>query len=170
MINDWAQIIVNGLKESGISFLSGVPDSSLSKVINLLKEDDYFTVVPATREEEAIGIASGAYVSGVRAAVYMQSSGVGNSINALASLCLPARIPIPMLINLRGEVGEFNISQVFMGRSTPRIFDEFNIATYIIDSDYKLEEKIIGALKLCYASHQPLAMCLTPLLHGGKNA
>ena len=72
----------------------------------MLEADDYFTVVPATREEEAIGIAAGAYVSGVRSAVYMQSSGVGNSINALASLCLPARIPIPMLINLRGEVGE----------------------------------------------------------------
>ena len=57
-----------------------------------------------------------------------------------------------------------------MGRSTPRIFDELNIATYILDSDYKLQEKAIGALKLCYASHQPLAMCLTPLLHGGKNA
>ena len=74
MTNDWAQIIVNTLKESEISFLSGVPDSSLSKVINLLHNDDYFTVVPATREEEAIGIAAGAYVSGVRSAVYMQSS------------------------------------------------------------------------------------------------
>jgi sulfopyruvate decarboxylase subunit alpha len=169
-MNDWANTIVEGLKEAGISFVTGVPDSSLSKVINLLERDDYFTVVPASREEEAIGIAAGAYVSGVRSAVYMQSSGVGNSINAIASLCLPARIPIPMLINLRGEVGEFNISQVFMGRSTPRIFEEFNIPTYIIDSDVKLHEKVIGALELCYASHQPLAMCLTPLLHGGKNA
>ena len=100
MMNDWANTIVNALKESEISFISGVPDSSLIKIINLLEADDYFTVVPATREEEAIGIAAGAYVSGVRSAVYMQSSGVGNSINALASLCLPARIPIPMLINL----------------------------------------------------------------------
>ena len=45
MTNDWAQIIVNTLKESEISFLSGVPDSSLSKVINLLESDDYFTIV-----------------------------------------------------------------------------------------------------------------------------
>ena len=85
-MNDWANTIVNGLKEAEISFVSGVPDSALSKVINLLERDDYFTVVPASREEEAIGIAVGAYVSGVRSAVYMQSSGVGNSINAIASL------------------------------------------------------------------------------------
>ena len=110
------------------------------------------------------------YVSGTKSAVYMQSSGVGNSVNALASLCIPARIPIPMIINLRGDIGEFNIAQVLMGKVTPQIFDNLNIPTYILDSDVSLEDKVTGALKLCYASHQPLAICLTPLLHGGKSS
>ena len=83
-----------------------------------MEEDEFFHVVSATREEEAIGIASGGYVTGRKSAVFMQSSGFGNCINALASLCIPCRIPIPMFINLRGEVGEFNIAQVSMGRAT----------------------------------------------------
>ena len=169
-MSDWAQTIADSLKESEISLITGVTDSSLSILINLLREDSYFSVIPASREEEAIGIAVGSYVSGTKSAVYMQSSGVGNSVNALASLCIPARIPIPMIINLRGDIGEFNIAQVLMGKATPQIFDNLNIPTHILDSDVSLADKITGSLKLCYASHQPLAICLTPLLHGGKSS
>ena len=168
-MSNWAQTIADSLKKSEISLITGVTDSSLSILINLLREDPYFSLIPASREEEAIGIAAGSYVSGRRSAVYMQSSGVGNSINALASLCIPARIPIPMIINLRGDLGEFNIAQVLMGRATPQIFDNLNIPTYVLESDVSLEDKVNGALKLCYASHQPLAICLTPLLHVGKS-
>lgn len=168
-MSNWAQTIANSLKKSEISLITGVTDSSLSILINLLREDAYFSVIPASREEEAIGIAVGSYVSGRRSAVYMQSSGVGNSINALASLCIPARIPIPMILNLRGDLGEFNIAQVLMGRATPQIFDNLNIPTYVLESDVSLDDKVTGALQLCYSSHQPLAICLTPLLHGGKS-
>ena len=127
-------------------------------------------MVAATREEEALGVAAGAYAVGRNAAVFMQSSGLGNCIASLASLCIPCRIPIPMFINLRGEVGEFNIAQVPMGRASRPILDVLGLIHYTLDSDYKLDQKVKGALKLCYASRQPLALCLTPLLHGGKLA
>ena len=167
---DWADTVVQGLKEHQVSLVSFVPDVSIDKVTRLMEEDPYFRVVAATREEEAIGVAAGAYAVGRNAAVFMQSSGLGNCINALASLCIPCRIPIPMFINLRGEVGEFNIGQVPMGRATRPILDVLGLIYYTLDSDYKLDQKIKGALKLCYASRQPLALCLTPLLHGGKLA
>ena len=136
----------------------------------LLQDDPYFHVVSATREEEAIGIASGAYATGRNAAVFMQSSGFGNCVNALASLCIPCRIPVPMFINMRGEIGEFNIAQVAMGRATRPILDVLGLTHHTLDSDDRLLQKVSGALKLCYASRQPLAMCLTPMLHGGKIA
>ena len=167
---DWADTVVQGLKEHRVSLISFVPDVSIDKVTRLMEEDPYFRAVAATREEEAIGVAAGAYAVGRNAAVFMQSSGFGNCINALASLCIPCRIPIPMFINLRGEVGEFNIGQVPMGRATRPILDVLGLIYYTLDSDYKLDQKIKGALKLCYASRQPLALCLTPLLHGGKLA
>ena len=100
---NWAETIVNSLKDSGVSLIAYVPDISIHQVTRLMEEDDYFHVVSATREEEAIGIATGAYATGRNAAVFMQSSGFGNCVNALASLCLPARVPLPMFINLRGE-------------------------------------------------------------------
>jgi len=169
-MQEWVKIIIDSLKEHDISFISYVPDISIDKVTKEIESDPYFTVVPATREEECIGIASGSYVSGVNSAIFMQSSGFGNCINALTSLNLPARIPIPMFINLRGEIGEFNIAQVTMGRSTRPILDVINIPHVTLDNDINLHKKVSGNITLCYASKIPLAICLSPLLHGGKIA
>jgi len=165
----WAQTIVDSLKEHQISLVAYVPDSSIHQVTRIVDQDEYFHLVSATREEEALGIAAGAYATGRNAAVFMQSSGFGNSINAVAGLAIPSRIPIPIFINLRGEHGEFNIAQVTMGRSTRPILDVLGIPHYTFDNEDRLKEKINGALKLCYASREPLALCMTPLLHGGKS-
>ncbi|PZC50012.1 MAG: Sulfopyruvate decarboxylase, TPP-binding subunit (coenzyme M biosynthesis) [Chloroflexi bacterium] len=166
----WAEDMVGCLKESDVSLIAFVPDISIAQVTQLLQEDPYFHVVSATREEEAIGIAAGAYAVGRNAAVFMQSSGFGNSINAINSLCIPCRIPIPLFINLRGELNEFNIAQVPMGRSTRPILDVLGITNYTLDDPRKMPALVSGALKLCYASREPLALCMTPLLHEGKLA
>ena len=167
---NWAETIVDALKENEVSLIVYVPDISINQVTSLMQEDPFFHVVSATREEEAIGIAAGAYATGRNAAVFMQSSGFGNIVNALTSLCIPARIPIPMFINLRGEVGEFNIAQVAMGRAVRPILDVLGLPYYTLDSDDKLMRLVAGAIKLCYSSRQPLALCMTPMLHGGKIA
>ena len=166
----WAETILMALKESETSLVVYVPDISIHQVTKLIDDDDYFHLVSATREEEAIGIASGAYAVGRNSAVFMQSSGFGNCLNALASLCIPCRIPIPMFINMRGEIGEFNIAQVAMGRATRPVLDTLGIPYYTLDSDDRLMQRVSGALTLCHASRQPLALCLTPMLHGGKLA
>ena len=101
----WAETIVQSLKDWDTSLIAYVPDISIDQVTSLIDADPYFHLVSATREEEAIGIAVGSYAVGKNAAVFMQSSGFGNSINALASLCIPARTPIPLFINLRGGAG-----------------------------------------------------------------
>ncbi|MCH8087607.1 MAG: decarboxylase [Chloroflexi bacterium] len=166
----WAETIVEALKGNQVSLIAFVPDVSIDVVTRLMEEDPFFHVVAATREEEAIGIAAGAYAAGRNAAVFMQSSGFGNCINAIASLCIPCRIPIPLFINLRGELGEFNIAQVPMGRATRPVLDVLGLPYYTLTMDENLDKVVRGALKLCYSSREPLALCLTPLLHGGKLA
>ena len=166
----WAECIVDCLKGGDVSLIAYVPDISIDQVRKLLEADPFFHVVPATREEEAIGIAAGAYAVGRNAAVFMQSSGFGNCVNAIASLCIPYRIPIPLFINLRGEPGEFNIAQVAMGRATRPILDVLGLIHHTLTTDRDMDRIVTGALQLCYASRQPLAVCLTPLLHGGKLA
>ena len=167
---NWAEHIVKALKDWDTSLIAYVPDISIDKVTRLIDEDPFFRLVSATREEEAIGIAVGSYAAGRNAAVFMQSSGFGNSINALASLCIPARTPIPMFINLRGGLGEFNIAQVPMGRAVRPIMDQLGLIHITLEDDRDLDKKLNGAMKLCHANRQPVAVCLTQMLHGGKLA
>ena len=167
---NWAETIVQSLKNWDTSLIAYVPDISIHQVTSLIDADPFFHLVSATREEEAIGIAVGAYAVGRNSAVFMQSSGFGNSVNAIASLCIPARTPIPLFINLRGGSGEFNVAQVSMGRSTRPILDLVGLVHFTLEDEYKMDRIVDGALKLCHANRQPVAICLTQLLHGGKLA
>ena len=166
----WNDIIVDSLKKWDTSLVAYVPDISIDRVTTLIDEDPYFHLVSATREEEAVGVAVGAYATGRNSAVFMQSSGFGNSINAIASLCIPARTPIPIFLNLRGGPGEFNIAQVPMGRATRPILDTFGLVHFTLEDEHNMEKIVDGALKLCHANRQPVAICMTQLLHGGKLA
>ena len=167
---DWTEIIIDSLKQSDTSLIAYVPDISIDRVTSKIDEDPYFHLVSATREEEAVGIAVGAYATGRNSAVFMQSSGFGNSINAIASLCIPARTPIPIFMNMRGGPGEFNIAQVPMGRATRPILDQLGLVHFTLDDEYNMDKIVNGAIKLCHANRQPVAICMTQLLHGGKLA
>ena len=76
------------------------------------------TAVVLTTEEEGIGLLAGAWLGGERGVLLMQSSGVGNCINML-SLIEICRLPLLMLVTMRGEWGEFNPWQMPMGQATP---------------------------------------------------
>lgn len=167
---NWAHLIVQALKDYDTSLIAYVPDSSIHRVTRIIDEDPFFHLVSATREEEAMGIAVGSYAAGRNAAVFMQTSGFGNSINALGSLCIPHRVPIPFFINLRGQLGEFNICQVALGRATRPILDILALPNYTLTEERDMEQVVKGAIQLCYSSRQPVTICLTPQLHGGKIA
>ena len=167
---NWAEQIVQTLKDWDTSMIVYVPDISIHQVTSLIDADPYFKLVSTPREEEAVGIAVGSSAVGRNAAVFMQSSGFGNSVNAIASLCVPSRTPIPMFVNLRGGPGEFNIAQVAMGRAVIPIMDQLGLPHFILEDDGKMDKLLNGAMKLCHANRQPLAICLTQMLHGGKIA
>ena len=129
MINmDSTEAIYYGLKDAGINFIVSVPCVNLSKLLEMIDEDDEITHVPVTREEEGIGICAGAYLGGKKTAILMQNSGLGNSINALKSLTELYKFPLLMIMSHRGTEGENICGQVPMGESTPRILEamDFN--------------------------------------------
>jgi sulfopyruvate decarboxylase TPP-binding subunit len=65
--------------------------------------------------------------------VMLQSSGLGNSLNALTSLLLPYQIPALVLISMRGDAGEWNAAQVPMGRAVRPICDAIGLAVSVVD-------------------------------------
>ena len=130
----WASETCRGLAALAIRDVVYVPDNPLSHVLrSLAGEHPGIRTTVATREEEAFGIAAGLYLGGVRPAVMLQSSGLGNSINALASLNVAFEIPVLMLVSMRGGEGEWNPTQQPMGRAVRPILDALGISHVTVE-------------------------------------
>lgn len=99
----------------------------LAPLTTRIHADDYFTVACPAREEEAVGIVTGAYMAGLRGIVLMQTSGFATLPNALASLVVPYQIPLLMMISERGTLGDFQLGQVMVCRTMRPILNSMNI-------------------------------------------
>jgi sulfopyruvate decarboxylase TPP-binding subunit len=113
----WSDTFLGVLKDNDVRLVSYVPDNVLTPLLKGVTTDNYFLSVGATREDEAIGTVTGAYMAGLRGAVMMQTSGFALLANALASLVMPYKIPAIMVISERGTLGEFNIGQALVART-----------------------------------------------------
>lgn len=167
-MTDWSAAIVEGLKANGIEFAAHVPDEVTARVLTLLEADPAFTVIPVTREEEGVAVLAGAWLGGRRGALILQGSGVGNAINALASLCVGSQIPLLLVISERGRLGEFNPVQVPLGRAMPSILEALGIQSFWIDATEQVRPVLDGAAELAFASSLPVAVLLPTTLTGGK--
>lgn len=104
-----------------------LPCVNLGRLMELVECDPEIMHIPVTREEEGFGVCAGAFLAGKKPAILMQNSGLGNSVNVLASLYQLYRIPILMIISHRGTTGEFMSAQVPMGNATPRVLDALKV-------------------------------------------
>ncbi|HYJ14462.1 MAG TPA: thiamine pyrophosphate-binding protein, partial [Candidatus Limnocylindria bacterium] len=97
-----AKIIVNGLKDAGISIIVTLPDINLSDLLREVEETKDVIHVPLCREEEGMGICAGGYLVGKKCAAIMQNGGFFNSNNAIVSTLLQYQIPVLLLIYYAG--------------------------------------------------------------------
>lgn len=157
---DSSEAIFNGLKDVGIDFVVSVPCVNLSKLLDMLDEDEEITHIPVTREEEGIGICAGAYLGGKKTAILMQNSGLGNSINALKSLMELYEFPLIMIMSHRGTEGENICGQVPMGRSTPRILESMDFKFFKPGNSEAAYEDIIESWDLSQEEGKPVSILL----------
>src|SRR4051812_26792957 len=100
----WHEVVLQTLKRNDIRLVPYVPDRVLTTLIKNIHADPFFTTFPTAREEEAVGIVSGAWMGGMRGAVLMQTSGFATLANVLASLAIPYQIPLIMFVSERGTL------------------------------------------------------------------
>ena len=151
--------VYQGMKRAGINFVTSVPCVNLQELLALVGGDPEIIHVPVTREEEGVGICAGAWMAGQRPALLMQNSGLGNSINALASLDLLYGIPLLMIISHRGGKGEPVIGQVPMGRLTVPLLDAMAIP-HFEPQQGEAEETVAKAWSRAAAARMPVAVLL----------
>jgi sulfopyruvate decarboxylase alpha subunit len=164
----WHEIVLQTLKRNDIRLVPYVPDRVLTRLIKEIHADPFFTTFPTAREEEAVGIVSGAWMAGMRGAVLMQTSGFATLANVLASLAVPYQIPLIMFVSERGTLGEFNYGQSLVCRTMRPVLDslamEHHTATRLDEFEFIVDRSIKQAI----ATQAPVALILSPLLTGGK--
>jgi sulfopyruvate decarboxylase alpha subunit len=165
----WSENIVAALKRHDVRMIAYLPDTIVYRVLSLIESDPYFELVPVAREEECVGVLAGAYLGGMRGAMFAQNSGLGNCVNALASLAVPWQIPVLMFLGQRGELGEFNVSQVGMGRATRPILDALGIPHVTLTHPEEVEGLTGDGIRLAYNTRTPIGFILPRQLTGGKD-
>lgn len=158
----WADAVAAGVHAAGSRHLVYVPDNPLSHVLTALGAQfpDIHTTL-ATREEEAFGIAAGLYLGGAKPTVMLQSSGLGNSLNAITSLLIPYQIPVLIVISMRGDEGEWNAAQVPMGRAIRPILESMGIPHVTADAAETTAETVRLVGQTAFGTRLPGA-CLLP--------
>lgn len=164
---DWHQHIFEVLCEQNFTLIAHVPDAGHGPLIDKCEARSDMDVVPLTTEQDGIGVLSGAWAGGRKGVLLMQSSGVGNCINALA---LPAicRIPFLTIVSMRGEWGEFIPWQVPMGLGTPKVLDAMDVRVFRADYQSEVGLTVDAAAKFAFNTRQSAAVLLSQKMIGAK--
>jgi len=165
--DDWPDRLFEALKRSGIRQVGYVPDAGHSRLIDLCRADSEIRDVVLTTEEEGVALAAGAWLGGERAALLMQSSGLGNCIN-MVSLARTCRFPLLMFITMRGEWEEFNPWQVPMGSIVDPVLELCEAEVYRVRVPGEVAGAAERAVQHAFGDERIAAVILSQQLIGRK--
>ena len=164
---NWPEAIYDVLCAHEISIVAHVPDAGHRALIERCEGNNDMRVVTLTTEEEGVGILCGAYAGGAKGVLLIQSSGVGNCINALA-LPVICRVPFLSIVSMRGEWGEFIPWQVPMGKATPTVLEAMDTHLFRVDAADEVGPTVEAAASLAFNTRCSSAVILSQKMLGAK--
>lgn len=130
--------IIGLLKDEGVNFFATYPCAKFQVLYNLVHSN--FLNIGVTKEEEGVGICAGASLTGAKPAMLIQSTGLGNMINALCSLTITYQLPLLVLASWRGVYQENIVAQNHLGKSLPRILEAIGSKYLIVKTRQDLPQ------------------------------
>lgn len=158
--------IVDDLVANDISFITSVPCKQLAGVIDEIDKHPDIYHIPSNKEDEGMGLCAGAWMGGKRPAIIMQNTALGVTLNTLATLTQFYRMPLPMLISYRGELGEPVACQVEMALHTKALLAQLLIPTYHFHRQADADE-LDKILKYTFMCNKPVAILTDASFWGG---
>jgi sulfopyruvate decarboxylase alpha subunit len=163
----WPEDIFQILKDHQVRQVAYVPDAGHTLLIKMCHANTEMKTVVLTTEEEGVAMLAGAWLGGDRGALLMQSSGVGNCLNML-SLPRVCRMPLLMLVTMRGEWGEFNPWQVPMGQNTQKALDLAGAITFPVDDSRRVRDTVEAAARMAFEGCAATAVLISQRILGAK--
>ena len=157
-----ASRFVDPARRLGFDFWAGVPCSFLTPFINYTIGDSALTYISSANEGDAVAVATGAALGGHRSVAMMQNSGLGNAVSPLTSLNYVLRLPILLIVTLRGEPGKPDEPQhELMGQITPHLLDTMKIPwSWFPDRDEDVDVVLKKAVSHMDTSGTPYALIM----------
>ena len=165
---DWPVDVFRVLMDADVRQIAYVLDAGHTELINLCIADNAVCSVPLTAEQEGVAVLTGAWLGGEAGALLMQSSGVGNVINMLG-MANECRIPLLMLVTMRGDWGEFNPWQVPMGQATEKALVAAGVIVHRVDDIDRIAETVESAARLAFDAGRMVAVLIGQRVVGVKD-
>jgi len=163
----WCDDVFQAMKARDIATVCTVPDGGLTRLLERVEADAAMRLVTLSSEQEGMGVATGCWLGGQRAMIAMQSSGVGNCINALG-LPVAYRAPCLMLVTMRGQWGEFNPWQVPMGQAVKPALEAIGVKCFPVDKPEEVGETFVAAADLAFNGWMSAAVLVSQRIIGAK--
>ena len=146
------------LLDNGFTFSTGVPCSYFRDLLIALEKDERHTYLPATREDEAMGIATGYFLGGGKIFLIMQNSGLANIGDALTSLTQLYQIPLLIFVSYRGLESDRDFPEhVIMGDVTIPVLDAYQIPYWTIE-EHNWKNVLDNALEVMEELSKPICI------------
>jgi len=163
----WPEDIYQVLIENRVRQVAYIPDIGHASLIKMCHKNNKMKTVVLTTEEEGVALLAGAWLGGHRGVLLMQSSGVGNCINML-SLTRICRMPLLILVTMRGEWGEFNPWQVPMGQNSNPVLTAAGVLTFVVNDKDRIKEAVTAAAKMAFEGPAATAVLISQRILGAK--
>lgn len=154
-----AATIVQALKEAGVDFAVGLPDSQFHEVYKLIEEDPQMAYVGVTNEGEGAAVAMGAWFGGKKPVLIIATSGLLVATFSLARLWLKG-VPVLLLIPYRGDLGDPRWMGLYKKVTEP-VLKVLDIPYRVIDDPDKVKQEIGNAQRCASAWLASVAVLIT---------
>ena len=153
--------VIAALKAAGVSVVCYLPDSLFKELYPALDHDNEIRTIRVTNEGEGAAICGGIWLSGRRAALVMENSGLRASIEPLARMGMGAGIPVVMIMSYRGDLGENNWWAIPHGMTMEPLLDAMRIPYRIVEEEDNIERAIKDAYAWSHTAYYHSAVVLS---------
>src|SRR5258708_5212122 len=152
--------VIRGLKKAGVGIVCYLPDSLFKELYPALDADPDIRTIRVTNEGEGAAICGGVFLSGRRAVLVMENSGLRASVEPLARMGLGAGIPVVMIMSYRGELGENNWWAIPHGITMEPVLQALRTPYRIVRALEEIEPAIVDSYEWSYAAYYHSAVVL----------
>ncbi len=159
-------LTVDLFKQSGIDLVATLPCDRFKNLLPLIEEDFY--EIQLSREEDGVGICAGAYLSGAKPLMLIQSTGIGNLLGALTTLHVEYELPLPIVVSWRGIYREGTPTHVYWGAHLKAVLKALDVRTFEVHRPHDLD-RVAEGIRTAYETNLPTVTLISPQTWGTED-